>query len=94
MNNGIASGERGTERFRIEQVAGVRLACDGIEVGEIAGLADQKAQLGPFGGEGARHVMADKSGCAGDKDPHLVPRVFSLNACAKWRCRKVFGGPM
>jgi hypothetical protein len=70
VNDGATPSERWPERFGIGQVADVRVACNAFEVGQIAGFADQKAKLRTFGSQRARHVMADKSCCAGEEDFH------------------------
>jgi hypothetical protein len=51
VDHGIAAGERGLERLWVGQVAHVRLAVDAFEVGQVAGLADQQAQLGALSGQ-------------------------------------------
>ena len=45
-------------------------AGNAFKVGQIAGLAHQQSQLRAVGGKRPRHVMADKSCCAGKKDFH------------------------
>ena len=70
MDHGIAAGERRAQRFRVGEIADVRFAADAFEVGEIAGLADQQAQISAFGGQRFGHMMADKSGRACEEDFH------------------------
>ena len=51
------------------------VAGDTFEVFEFAGLANEETQLRALGGEGARYVMADESGCASDEDSHAFARL-------------------
>ena len=46
------------------------LAANAFEVGQVAGLAHQQAQLGALGGQGPRYMMAYKSGGACEEYLH------------------------
>jgi hypothetical protein len=50
VDDGIATLERGCERLRIGKIADDRVAFDALKVGEIAGPADQEAQVRTLGG--------------------------------------------
>ena len=50
VDHGIAAGEAGSQRFRLRQIADEGVAGNAFEIGEIAGLADQHAQIGALGG--------------------------------------------
>ena len=70
MDDGIAAFEGWLERGRVGEIADDRFAANALKVGEIAGFAGEKAQAGAFGGKGFRHMMADKTCCAGEEDSH------------------------
>jgi hypothetical protein len=48
----------------------VRLALDAFEISEVAGLADQKAQLRAVSSQSLRHMMAYKPRRAGKENFH------------------------
>ena len=70
MHHRIAPGQRRAKRFGVGEIADVRFARDPLQIGEVAGLANEQAKLRPLGSELLRHVVADKSGCACEKDFH------------------------
>jgi hypothetical protein len=55
----------------------VGLACNAFEVGQIAGLADEEAKVSALGGQGARDMMAYKSGGACKEDFHSLGTLTS-----------------
>ena len=57
------------------EVADVGVAGDAFEILEIAGFADEQAQLCAFSGESLGHVMADESGGACKKDFHSLESI-------------------
>ena len=70
MDYGVATGERRTERGQVGQVAQVSVAGDALKVGEVAGLADEEAELSAFASKYAGHMMAYKSGGAREENLH------------------------
>jgi hypothetical protein len=72
MDDRVAAGKRGLERFGIGEVSDVRLARNAFQICQVAGLADEKTQLSAVSGKRPRHMMADKSRRAGKKYFHSL----------------------
>ena len=86
MDHGFAAGERGLERCGVGEIADERFAADAFEVGEVAGFADEEAEIGAFGGERPGHMMADETGGACEEDFHRLESTNAiLNRRVAWR---------
>jgi hypothetical protein len=48
VDHGVAAGEGGLQRRRVGEIADMRFRRDAFEVGEVAGFADQQAQVCAF----------------------------------------------
>ncbi len=70
MNDGVAAGDGGLEGNGIGKVANDGFACDAFEIGKVRGFPGKEAQFSALGGKGLRHMMADKTCCAGKEDLH------------------------
>jgi hypothetical protein len=64
----------------LEQIADDGVAANAFEIGEIAGLANEEAEIGAFSGKGFGHVVADKACGAGNENFHSVFSELILNA--------------
>jgi len=74
VEDGITCGEGRFQAFGLEQIADNSLAANAFEVVEVAGFADEEAEVGAVSGQCFRYVVANESGGACDKNFH---RVFS-----------------
>jgi hypothetical protein len=56
--------------MRVAQVTGRGLGLQAFEILQIAGGANEQAQIGPLLGQNAGHMRAEESGCACDESSH------------------------
>ncbi len=70
VDDGIAALKGGGVGVGLGEIADLGLAVDAFEIGEVAGLADEEAEVGAFSGQCAGHMMAYKSGGACQEDLH------------------------
>ena len=70
VNQSVATLERGGEGLRVGEVTDDSVAGNAFDVGELAGFADQHAQIGSFGSQCLRHMVAYEAGRACQEYPH------------------------
>ena len=80
VDDGVAAGERAVRRIQVGEVADDGVAGNAFEVGEVAGLADEQAEIGAFGGKRLGHMVAYKSGRACKEDFHSEAAALARSA--------------